>query len=50
MRNLQDGKLFHDAQQEKAQRKIRSQEALQSLQEAYVAQRDEVTLRFAGVV
>jgi len=37
MRNLQDGKLFHDAQQEKAERKAGGEEALQEMQEAHAA-------------
>jgi hypothetical protein len=37
MRNLQDRKLFHDAQQEKAEGKTGGEKTLQGLQEAHIA-------------
>jgi len=40
MRNLQDSKLFHDSQQEKAERKTGSQKTLQKMQSAHFAQRN----------
>ena len=50
MRSLQNCKLFHNSQQEKTEGKTGSEKTLQKMQEAHIAQRDEVVLRFAGVV